>query len=124
MLPDSHFAKAESFERFAVKLDPTDAHDQPWIITAKSYAAVHYVDAFLLNAMKIGAFDNHAHRKAAMKQYSAQTGRIYREYLSLEGASRRARYDVLTDVVAELENADSKFRALREWMRRILNRPE
>ena len=116
-----HLAKASSFETFARSLDPDDAYDRPWIVIAKFYAALHYVDAFLAETGNI-TVTGHPDRRKLMRSYQ-QTRMVVRDYLSLEQASWRARYDLMTNPAQEMIDADRAFQAVRARMRTVLRLP-
>lgn len=48
-IADDHIERAEKNEAFALALNPADHFQVDWAVTALFYAAVHYIDAYLLS---------------------------------------------------------------------------
>ncbi len=85
-----------------------------WAVTILFYAAVHYVDAVL----SVSRYDpqSHEQRHTAMG-VNATLKSVYREYRTLEVASRNARYFALPIGPSDWHHAKSKFDILRAHIR-------
>jgi hypothetical protein len=108
-MPDSaaHRKRAEDNEEFAkYHLRGDDATDQPWIITAYFYAAVHWVEAYLALAGYHSRthFERKRHISTDPKLIPIQPW--YRE---LEDRSKDARYELVPFAKPQIDSVKQNY---------------
>ena len=86
-----HLTKSANNETFAGSLDTSSATGIEWKLTALFYAAVHYIQAYLIGSSK-GPITNHSQRDSAIFR-DAKIRPIYVDYQELKTHSRDARYE-------------------------------
>ena len=119
-MPDAawHLAKAARFEAFLEAASVTEAQHPEWLVVARFYTILHYVDAFY-------ATQGHAHigchsRRRHLLRVFAETSTIEDAYRLLEKASQEARNEGEPFDHADLERSRRLYAEVRTGIRRAL----
>ena len=99
--PNEHLSWARQNETFADTLDADTQVEANWAVTALFYAAVHYVNAYLVSRGL--ARQDHAVREASMRQPFFDPVRT--KYKRLKDMSREARYEIAPYCQRDVERA-------------------
>jgi HEPN domain len=112
-----HLAKAVQNEGVLRSLNPSIAGAAEWSITVAFYAAVHYVQSYLVaNDVKSST---HTSRANAIRR-DARLQSIYDDYRELENMSRDARYDSTPFSRQDVDYALECLKAVRDGVKALL----
>lgn len=106
MTSPEHLAKAQQNELFASDLGLSSGVRIDWTITILFYAAVHYVQAYLVAQGK--TYHMHKTRDSAVGR-DPKTAPIYPDYRELQHFSRQARYELSSGQLTEQDVSDMKI---------------
>ncbi len=101
-LSAEHLERARENEQFAESLDFSLTIDYAWAITALFYSALHYVDAYCVKYIHKPI--SHDDRERIMDG-NLFLSEILKPYMTLQHASKQARYHLAPLGPAELERA-------------------
>lgn len=109
--PYEHLEWAEKTEAFANSLDRSDNVEVNWAITALFYAAVHYVDAYLVSRGNRQL--DHQGRDYEIRQNNDFLKPIWKDYKRLKDMSREARYELAPYGEREFIRASSLLNTIK-----------
>lgn len=115
---EEHLTKAQEILALRNTLDLSKPGAIGWSITMLFYAALHYIEAYLVATKGIGC--KHHFSRATEIQIDPRIKSLYREYSMLETLSREARYDVSPFDVGDLRYAESCFENVREAIEALI----
>ncbi len=107
-----HLNWAQQNESLVSIFELTDAFEVTWAITVVFYAAVHYVDAYLVK-FKYNKPIDHAQRDSMIIKDDHLTT-IWRDYKRLKDLSRAARYECADFRSQDLVGAKKRLSPVRE----------
>lgn len=103
-----HIDQAKSNEKTANALEK----DHPaWAVTAYFYAALHWVEAYLVSTGQ--GSERHDDRRAKMVASAPMRQYVLRDYDKLQGLSRRVRYDAQPIRPEDVQRAASLFAGVK-----------
>ena len=113
-----HLAKSRSNETVASSFDLTITEGIEWAITATFYAAVHYVQAYLVT--RNGPITSHTQRDSAIWR-DGNIKPIYIDYQELKTHSRDARYEATPgfttlDLAKQTQNLQKVKSAISQFL--------
>ena len=108
-----HLARGQENEKLALSLNPSLGFHVDWAITMLFYAALHYIDAFLVGK-NFHPID-HENRDSEIHRNGSLTD-IYRDYRRLKDMSREARYNIANYTSVHLETAKNKLARIRQHL--------
>jgi hypothetical protein len=110
---DEHLSQASKNEKTAAAI--ANAHPE-WAVTVYFYAALHWVEAFLVTQHK--GSNLHDKRRGVMWNVP-QTKEIVKDYDRLQILSRNARYDAAPMGPTEVSKARSYFLAVKSKIQSV-----
>lgn len=116
-----HLDWAEENERTAQRLDKSNPNQAAWAITIVFYAALHYVDAYVLAHFRSRPVD-HAERDDIVRSDDSELKTIAVSYRRLKDMSRQARYQLAHYSEREYQAAVEHLRTVRNFVVIDLNR--
>lgn len=115
---DEHLEKAQEILALRGCLDPTKKGAIGWSITMLFYAALHYIEAYLLATRGIGC--KHHFSRATEIQKDHRIKPLFADYSILENLSREARYDVTTFNEGDMHYAEGCFDTIKKAIEAII----